>query len=157
MYNILGQRKYFYIFSGTLMILSIVSLSTWGLKYGLDFTGGTLMTEKSSQTLSVDEIKAALAEAGTKDAAVTVSQGGTYLIRYQNSSDEKNQAALAKLKEKFPGIENVSLDYIGPSISAELKTKAIWALLVAVIGIAAYIAYAFRKVSRPVASWKYGV
>ena len=64
---------------------------------------------------------------------------------------------LAKLKEKFPDIQNTRLDYIGPSISSELKSKAIWALLVAVIGIAVYVAYAFRKVSRPVESWKYGV
>jgi len=41
-YNIIGQRKYFYIFSGILVILSVLSLFVWGLKYGIDFTGGTL-------------------------------------------------------------------------------------------------------------------
>jgi len=156
MYNILGKRKYFYVFSGTLMLLSVIALSVWGLKYGLDFTGGTLMEVQNINAQSGD-IKSVLADAGINDAVITPSQNNTFLIRYANSSDEKNQEVLAKLKEKFPDIQNTRLDYIGPSISSELKSKAVWALLVAVIGIASYVAYAFRKVSRPVESWKYGV
>jgi preprotein translocase subunit SecF len=158
MYNILGQRKYFYIFSGTLMLLSIIALSVWGLKYGLDFTGGTLMEIKSEKLeVKSDDIKNVLAGVGINDAVISPSQDNSFLIRYANSSDEKNQEVLAKLKEKYPDVQNTRLDYIGPSISSELKSKAIWALLVAVIGIALYVAYAFRKVSRPVESWKYGV
>lgn len=158
MYNILGQRKYFYIISGTLMILSIASLSTWGLKYGIDFTGGTLMEVKFANSApSNAEIKAILDEAGTKDATVQPTQNNSVLIRYGNSDDEKNKEVLNKLREKYPEAENTRLDYIGPSISSELKSKALWALLIAVIGIALYIAYAFRQVSRPVESWKYGV
>ncbi|HLM84201.1 MAG TPA: protein translocase subunit SecF [Candidatus Bathyarchaeia archaeon] len=157
-YNILGKRKYFYIFSGTLMLFSVIALSVWGLKYGLDFTGGTLMEVKSEKSeVKSDDIKKVLVDAGINDAVVSPSQDNSFLIRYANSSDEKNQEVLAKLKEKFPDVQNTRLDYIGPSISSELKSKAIWALLVAVIGIAAYVAYAFRKVSRPVESWKYGV
>lgn len=158
MYNILGKRKYFYIFSGTLMLLSIIALSVWGLKYGLDFTGGTLMEIRNEKIeIKNDDLKSTLKEIGIEDAVITPTQNNAYLIRYANSSDEKNMEVLAKLREKFPEIQNTRLDYIGPSISSELKSKAIWALLVAVIGIALYIAYAFRKVSRPVESWKYGV
>jgi preprotein translocase subunit SecF len=158
MYNILGKRKYFYIFSGTLMLLSIVALSVWGLKYGLDFTGGTLMEVKNEKAeMKSDGIKEVLIATGINDAVTTPTQNNAFLIRYANSDDEKNMEVLAKLREKFPDIQNTRLDYIGPSISSELKSKAIWALLVAVIGIALYIAYAFRKVSRPVESWKYGI
>lgn len=158
MYNILGQRKYFYIFSGILVILSIVSLSTWGLKYGLDFTGGTLVEfQISNFEFQIDDIKNVLGEVGINDAIVAPTQNNSFLVRYGNSDDEKNKAVLAKLKEKYPDIQNTRLDYIGPSISLELKKKAIWALGIAIIGIALYIAYAFRKVSRPVESWKYGI
>jgi len=158
MYNILGQRKYFYIFSGTLMLLSIVALSVWGLKYGLDFTGGTLMEIRNEKIeIKNDDLKSTLKEIGTEDAVITPTQNKAYLIRYANSDDEKNMEVLKKLREKYPDTQNTRLDYIGPSISSELKSKAIWALLVAVIGIALYIAYAFRKVSRPVESWKYGI
>jgi preprotein translocase subunit SecF len=156
MYDILGKRKYFYTISGTLMLLSIIALSTWGLKYGLDFTGGTLMEVQNVKDQSTD-IKSVLSDAGINDAVVSPTENNGYLIRYANSDDEKNMEVLAKLKEKYPDIQNTRLDYIGPSISSELKSKAIWALLVAVIGIALYIAYAFRKVSRPVESWKYGI
>jgi len=160
-YNILGQRKYFYVFSGTLMILSIISLSTWGLKYGLDFTGGTLMEVSAkggpASGWQIDEVKSVLKEVGIEDAVITPTQNNSFLIRYGNSDDEKNKAVLAKLREKYPDLKNTRLDYIGPSISSELKKKAVWALTIAVIGIALYIAYAFRQVSRPIQSWKYGV
>jgi preprotein translocase subunit SecF len=158
MYNILGQRKYFYVFSGMLMLLSVVVLSVWGLKYGLDFTGGTLAEVKSEKLeVKSDEIKNVLIGAGINDAVITPTENNSILIRYANADDEKNQEVLNKLKEKYPDIQNTRLDYIGPSISSELKSKAIWALAVAVVGIALYIAYAFRKVSRPVESWKYGL
>jgi preprotein translocase subunit SecF len=158
MYDILGKRKYFYIMSGTFMILAIIALSVWGLKYGLDFTGGTLMEVHSQdQNFQSSTINGVLTDAGVSNAVISPTQNSGFLIRYSDSSDEKNQEVLSKLKEKFPDIQNTRLDYIGPSISSELKSKAIWALLVAVIGIALYIAYAFRKVSRPVESWKYGV
>ncbi|MDI6777927.1 MAG: protein translocase subunit SecF [Patescibacteria group bacterium] len=158
MYNILGQRKHFYIFSATLMILSIASLSIWGLKYGIDFTGGTLLEIKNQKSkIKIEEIKSALEEIEIRDATITPSQSESFLIRYSNSDDEKNKAVLAKLKEKYPEIQNTRLDYIGPSISTELKKKAVWALGIAIVGIALYIAYAFRQVSRPVESWKYGV
>lgn len=158
MYNILGQRKYFYLFSGTLMLLSIIALSTWGLKYGLDFTGGTLMEIRSEKgEVQSEDIKSVLKDVGINEATVAPTQNSSYLVRYASSDDKKNKEVLDKLREKFPDIQNTRLDYIGPSISSELKSKAIWALAIAVIGIALYIAYAFRKVSRPVESWKYGV
>ncbi|MCX6762255.1 MAG: protein translocase subunit SecF [Candidatus Moranbacteria bacterium] len=156
MYNILGKRKYFYTISGTLMLLSVIALSVWGLKYGLDFTGGTLMEVQNVKAQSGD-IKDILISAGVNDAVISPTQNNAFLVRYASSSDEKNQEVLKKLREKYPDLKNTRLDYIGPSISSELKSKAIWALLVAVIGIALYIAYAFRKVSRPVESWQYGV
>lgn len=142
--------------SGTLMVLSLIALSTWGLKYGLDFTGGTLMEVQGTNIQSSD-IKNILSEIGIENATISPSQDNSFLIRYSDSNDEKNREVFGKLKEKFPDIKNTRLDYIGPSISSELKSKAVWALGVAVVGIALYIAYAFRKVSRPVESWKYGV
>jgi preprotein translocase subunit SecF len=158
MYNILGKKKYFYVFSGTLVILSIASLFVWGLKYGLDFTGGTLAEfQIPNSQFQINKVKSGLEEAGVSDAIITPTQNNSFLVRYGNSDDEKNKAVLAKLKEKYPDIQNTRLDYIGPSISSELKKKAAWALGIAILGIALYIAYAFRQVSRPVESWKYGV
>jgi len=161
MYKIINKRKYFYVFSGALVLLSVIALSAWGLKYGLDFTGGTLAEFSAkggpASGWQIDEVKGALKEVGIEDAVITPTQSNSFLIRYGNSDDGKNKAALAKMREKFPEIKNTRLDYIGPSISSELKKKAFWALGIAVVGIALYIAYAFRQVSRPVGSWKYGV
>ncbi len=157
MFDIIGKRKYSYIASAVLVVLSIASLSVWGLKYGLDFTGGTLMEIRFEEKVPENNrIKAILEETGVEGAVIQQSEEKKVLIRYADSDDEKNQEVLKKLREEFPGSQNTRLDYIGPSISSELKKKAVWAILVAVVGIALYIAYAFRKVSRPVESWKYG-
>src|SRR3990172_6566267 len=105
MFNILGQRKYFYIFSGALMIASIIALSVWGLKYGLDFTGGTLAEfQISNFKFQISDIKSTLAEAGIDDAVISPTQNNAFLVRYGNSDDEKNQEVLNKLREKYPDI-----------------------------------------------------
>ena len=115
MYNIIGKRKYFYIFSGTLMVASIIALSAWGLCYGIDFTGGTLAEfQISNFKFQIDEAKSTLSENGINDAIITPTQNNSVLIRYGNSDDEKNKAALARLKEKYPDIQNIRIDYIGP-------------------------------------------
>ena len=91
MYDILGKRKYFYIISGTLMLLSIIALSVWGLKYGLDFTGGTLMEIRNEKVeIKNNDLKDTLKEVGIEDAVITPTQNNAYLIRYANSDDEKN-------------------------------------------------------------------
>jgi len=88
------------------------------------------MEVQNVKAQSVD-VKNALGDAGINDAVITPTQNNSFLIRYANSSDEKNQEVLAKLKEKYPDIQNTRLDLIGPSISSELKSKAIWALFTA--------------------------
>ena len=55
------------------------------------------------------------------------------------------------------GIEELRFDSVGPSIGQELKRKSIYAIIVVLIAIVLYIAWAFRKVSKPIASWKYGL
>ncbi len=67
-----------------------------------------------------------------------------------NSIDEKN-------KDKESAITENRFDSIGPVIGEELKTKSIWAMIIVLIAIVLYIAYVFRKVSKPVESWKYGI
>jgi preprotein translocase subunit SecF len=157
MYNIIAKTKYAYAFSITLMILSVVSLFAWGLKYGIDFTGGTSMEIQFANTVpATEEVGQVLADKNLKSLAFQPAQNNSMFIRYASEVDSVNQEVAKILAEKYPDSKQLSVNYVNSTISNELKSKSLWALFFAVVGIMAYIAWAFRKVSRLVESWKYG-
>lgn len=157
MINIVSKFKYAYILSITLTVLSIASLSVWGLKFGIDFTGGTLMEFQFENNIPAkEEIENSLKNLNLKSLTIQIAENNSAIIRYASEDDTLNQNVLETLSEKYPGSKDLRIDYANASVSQELKTKSLWAIFWAMAGIMAYIAWAFRKVSRPVASWKYG-
>lgn len=157
MYNIISKTKYSYIFSIALSILSILAIFNWGLKFGIDFTGGTRMDIKFNQTVPTNqEITDALKDSNLKSLTLQQTENNTVMIRYASEDDKVNQEVVQKIKTKYPDSQQLRVDYINASVSKELKSKSLWAIFFAVAGIMAYIAWAFRKVSYPVPSWKYG-
>ncbi len=158
MYNIISKTKYTYFFSITLTILSIVSLFVWGLKFGIDFTGGTSMEIQFSESApTVQEIGETLSGQDLKSPTFQPAENNSMFIRYASENDAINDEVAKILTEKYPNSKVLSVNYVNSTISNELKSKSLWALIFAVVGIMAYIAWAFRKVSRPVESWKYGL
>ncbi|NTU98432.1 protein translocase subunit SecF, partial [Candidatus Falkowbacteria bacterium] len=85
------------------------------------------------------------------------------ILRFQDSTEEKHQAVLssldklAKTKSKDNKVEETRFDSVGPSIGQELKQKSVNAIFFVLLAIVLYISWAFRKVSKPIASWKYGM
>ncbi|KKU07238.1 MAG: Protein translocase subunit SecF, partial [Candidatus Magasanikbacteria bacterium GW2011_GWA2_45_39] len=82
------------------------------------------------------------------------------IIRTKNIDEPTHQKIVSALKGRISGdnaFTEKQFQTIGPSISAELKQKSYSAILLVLIAIVLYIAFAFRKVSRPVSAWKYGV
>ncbi|MFA6383522.1 MAG: protein translocase subunit SecF [Parcubacteria group bacterium] len=157
MYNIIDKTKYTYIFSITLTILSIISIFVWGLKFGIDFTGGTKMDIKFAQNVPANqEIQDTLSSLNLKSLTVQTTDSNSAIVSYASDVDSANQDVWKVISEKYPNSTQLSVDFRDSSVSSELKSKSLWALFWAVVGIMAYIAWAFRKVSRPVESWKYG-
>ncbi len=160
MRQLIQQRKYFYVLSGILTVASVVMLYFWGLKLGIDFRGGTLLEvswdegkvpDRSSIESSISNVP------GVESLVVQASGERNTLIRYASSDEAINERVLAVLKEKDSSVGLVRSEFIGASVSENIKKNAIAALLLAVIGIILYIAWAFRGVSRPVSSWHYGI
>jgi len=157
MFNIISKTKYAYIFSGFLVALSVFFISTWGLKLGIDFVGGTLMEVKFEQSIPTNlEIEKSLKEFDLKSLILQPAENNSMIIRYAAEDDKLNQKVFGKIQESYLGSQQLRVNFTNSSVSKELRTKSIWALFWAIIGIMAYVAYAFRKVSRPVSSWKYG-
>jgi len=155
--NIIGRRKIWFIISGALIAASIIAVATLGLNFGIDFTGGSLMEVAFENETSVDQVRDALASAGHSEARVQPSSEADFIIRLEPITEEEHQLALSTLKEQLGEAEELRFDMIGPVIGNELRKRAVWAIGFALLLIMTYIAWAFRKVSEPVASWKYGL
>lgn len=147
----------------TLTIIAALSLVImWGLKPGIDFSGGSLLEITFSKSRpAVAEMQKILVANNIKDSSVQTTENNGAIIRMDFLNESDHQKILAAVKKAFQTTENQiredSFQTIGATISKQLRTRALWAIIFVNIGIIGYIAYAFRKVSRPVASWKYGV
>lgn len=160
MYEIIHKRKIWLTFSSILVILSLASIAVWGLRLGIDFTGGSLLEVKFTQERpQVNEVKTTLQELNLEgDMVLQPSEDENMLIRFQSIEEDVHQTIISKLEEKYPeNIREERYESIGPSIGQELRSKAIYSMLIVLIAIVVYIAWAFRKVSWPVKSWKYGI
>ena len=159
--NIIKYRKIYFSVSGILIFASIVVLAVVGIRPGIDFVGGTLWQIKvlsDNQQLTTDIVKNFFEnELKIENITAYPAENGNFLFRFGNISEEVHQEYLKKIREKFGEIEEVSYETIGPAIGSELKVKAVSAILFVSIGISLYVAYAFRKVSYPVKSYKYGI
>lgn len=148
---------------GAITVLAcLILLGRFGLKPGIDFTGGSLIEFSFSKTRPSQEVVVStLASLGSADAIVQKSGDNKYIVRLRFLNEEEHQALLKNLQTKLATPDNTltedTFQTIGAAVSAQLRTRAVWAVIFVSLGIVLYMAYAFRKVSRPVQSWKYGL
>ena len=158
--NIIGRKSIFLSLSGILVIVSIVSVIALGLKQGIEFTGGTLWQVKAAQgQMTLEDIQKFVAsEPDIKDAIVTPElQTQSFIIRSHLLSEADHQKYLGILTQRFGEIDELRFDAIGPSVGAELRAKSLRSFFFVIIAISLYVTFAFRKVSHPVKSYKYGI
>lgn len=151
-------KKFFVGLSALFIVLSITSLVVFGLKLGIDFKGGSsLELAYTDVRPAASDIKAKLVNAGFGDANVQPTGDKGVVIKSRELS-ETERASVVKLAS-FDGksqVEQKSFTTVGPSVGKELKKKAIASIILVLLAIILFVAYVFRKVSRPVSSWKYG-
>ena len=162
MLQIIQKRKIYYIFSGALFVIGLLSILIWGFKPSIDFTGGSLLEVQFSNSVpTVDQVNEAIKNVTLDGGAVVQPTGqNTVILRFKNTDEAKHQEILSALKNGFEKdgqtLTEKRFESIGPSIGQELFTKAIYSIIIVSIGIIIYVAWAFKKVSFPVESWKYG-
>jgi len=157
MFKIIQKRKIWFWLSGALVVLSLAAFSIFGLNLGIDFTGGSLLELQFKQTPpDNNQITENLSEFNLKSLSIQPAGDNSLIIRTSSLNEEEHQAILASLAD-LTEFQELRFDSIGPIIGQELKEKAIYSIIVVLIAIILYIAYAFKKVSQPVESWKYGL
>ena len=149
--------KIYYAISGILVVASLVSLLVFGLRFGIEFTGGSNMEVVFNQEKpSLDAISKNLAGFNLGEIAMQSVGANGAILKFKGVDEATHQNILTQMNASFP-LEEKSFQYIGPSVGQELKNKTIIAIVLALLAITVYITFAFRRVSRPVASWKYGI
>lgn len=157
-FNLIGARNIFLGISGAMVLASWVLVATVGLKQGIDLRGGTQWEIKFEQgtpvsSSAVRDIIDPLV--GKSEYSVKLTEAGTVIMRLPSLTEADHVAYRAALGKhgKFTELNFAS---IGPTIGIELRNRSIQAIIAVLVGISLFIAYAFRKVSKPIASWKYG-
>jgi SecD/SecF fusion protein len=194
-WKFIENTKTWFTISGVIVAIAVVATLSFGLKLGIDFTGGTLMQVKFETEVEKEELRTALEEIGqnisengtvaidteieiTEEAAILedtpVLSAGTpetvdmssasiiwsddgYIIKTKWMSPEIHDEIISQLEGKFGTLEEPRFTTVGPIVGETMKSKAIIALIIALIVIVLYIAFAFRKIPRNVSPWRFGI
>jgi preprotein translocase subunit SecF len=156
---IIRHKKIFIGLSVIMVALSFVALFVFGLQVGIDFKGGALaqVVYKDARPAQAD-LRGPLD--GLNFGSILLQPTGDlgYIVKTRHLTDAEHAELLNALSQgKADSLTEQSFNSIGPSVGLELTRKAILAVILISIAIICFIAFAFRKVSKPVSSWKYGL
>lgn len=157
--HIIRNKKIFLIIAAIIVGGSALIVATFGLKAGIDFTGGSLMEVRYSTVPEKEAVEATVAElefGGTSVRQSESENGSGYLVSTRDLSEAERAKLETALKSIGEGGEIARFTSIGPSIGTELKDKAVWAIGAVIAITIVYVAFAFMGVGTPVSSWVYG-
>ena len=143
--DFVGKRKFAMIFSAVLLVLSIASISFQGLKFGIDFTGGTLIELGYEKTADLEDIRLKLSEGDFKGTNVQYFGSDTEVL-IQLEPQEVSSAKLSSsiIRMLGDGIDVRRVEFVGPKVGEELTNDGGLAMLYALIGILIYVAFRFE-------------
>ncbi len=160
-FYMMKYRKIYYTISGVLVTASIGAIIFLGIPLGLDFEGGSLMELRYTEADKVparEKIENALQDLDLGALQVQHSGDQGVILRFRDVNENTHQEVLSNIQEVSEGEFSESrFETVGPTVGEETKNKSLVAISIVVLIIIAYIAWAFRKVSYPVSSIKYGI
>jgi len=155
--NLLGKRNIFFALSLLVIVPGLLALALGGLPLALDFTGGSLLEVQFTGTTqpSTEEITAVYGSLGVKDTQIQTTDSGNFVIRSTFLDDAAREELLAALTQSFGGTPTVlRFDSVGPSIGAQVASRAALAVAVAALVVVLYITWTFRGIAH---AFRYGV
>ena len=156
---IVKNRKIFYTISGVIVLAALVSLLIFGLNFGIDFKGGAIFEiEYAATRPAVSEVENSLKSIGISGNTIRPTGEKGFIVRTPHLNPAERETFLSALSQGDPSRFMVKRESsIGPTLGAELKSKALLSIVLVILAIVLFVAFAFRKVSEPVSSWKYGL
>ena len=158
--NIISNRKLYLGIAGVVVASAIAIVAVFGLKFGIDFTGGSLTEVSYVAAPDKQAVEQVVAELGFEGSSVreSIDEAGraAYLIRTRDLN-ESERINLSEAVTRLGADGEISrFTSIGPVIGQELRDKAVWAIGAVLLVIILYVAYAFAGIGTPVRSWTYG-
>jgi preprotein translocase subunit SecF len=153
---IILYKRFFFILSGVLVLLSIASIAVFGLSLSHELTGGVLIEVRYEKRPAAEAVYASLEAGGIEGSLREVGEMG-YTLRTGALTDAQRTELPALFSVEGGEAEITQLTEIGPSLGKELRGKAIIALLLVMLCIILFVAFAFRQVSKTVSSFLYGL
>ncbi len=152
----LKYTKVYYIFSGVLILASLVSLLIFGLRFGIDFLGGSILEVDFENRPENPVIQEKLKDLNLGEIIIQPTGTRGVILRMKEIDVNTHQQIISRLEE-ISKIEEKRFESLGPVIGRELRQKTITLIIVSLAALLIYIAVTFRKISRPLSSWQYGV
>jgi len=158
-FRFIKYSKIYFIASGILIIASIVSVLVFGINWGIEFVGGSILKityiEQQSDT---QELSKNLSDLGLDNFSIRLSGERGVVVKMPEVSQEiKDRVSAILYSSDKIEKESISYESVSPVVGGESKTKSVRAVMLSIIAIVLYVAFAFRKISRPVKSWQYGI
>jgi preprotein translocase subunit SecF len=150
MFDIIGKRKTILTVAAVYLAVAAIAIGIFGLKPGIEFSSGSILTVSFGQPVAQPDLQQSLADNGRADSIVQRTSGGDYIIRTQEMSGAQKTALEKTLSDKFGALKEVEFNSISPMIAAETTRNTAIAVAIALVGIALYITWAFRRMPSPI-------
>ncbi|PIR01979.1 MAG: protein translocase subunit SecF [Candidatus Nealsonbacteria bacterium CG_4_9_14_0_2_um_filter_37_38] len=152
----LKYSKIYYIFSGLLTMAAISALFVFGLRFGIDFTGGSILEVEFEQRPENAAIQEKLKNLNLGEITIQPTGEKGVILRLKNIEEPIHQEILKNLGV-LSGVKELRFENIGPVIGKELRQKTIILIIISLAALFIYIAISFRKVTFPFSSWQFGI
>lgn len=147
MVDIIGKRFWFFLVSGVLILASIISLATVGLKPGIEFNSGSMLTVRFEAQVDYTQFKQEIAKLGYEDAIIQRTSTGDFLIRTHELTDEEKAQIETALTAEFGRLSEAQFSSVSPQVATETARNAAIAVAIAMVGILIYVTWAFRRMA----------
>jgi preprotein translocase subunit SecF len=151
---ITGKRSWFLIISEAIILIGIIALLVFGLKPGVEFSSGSILTIGFDEEVEQSELETAMSELGYANSIIQRTGSGDFIIRTQELSGEEKTGLEDALSSRFGSATEREFYSVSPMVATETANNAMIAVGIAAVGIMLYITWAFRKMPKP---FHYGV
>ncbi|OGN99118.1 MAG: protein-export membrane protein SecF [Chloroflexi bacterium RBG_13_51_52] len=149
MLDIIGKRFWYFLISGILIVVAIISLVAFGLKPSIEFSSGSILSLRFETPVEYDDFLQEMTDMGYNDAIIQRTGGGQFLIRTHELTDAEKAQLESSLTARFGTLSEASFNSVSPMVASETARNAAIAVAVAMVGMLLYVTYAFRKMPRP--------
>ena len=152
MLDIVGKRYWYYLISALIVVPGLISLILFGLRFSIDFTGGSILELQFHEAGVVQpgELKELFGEYGFGDTMVQSSQENIFLIRSKTLDSEMKSEIEGEIEERFGAFTELRFESVGPAVGGEVQQRAYLVVAMAAVAILIYVSFAFRHVVNPI-------